>query len=191
MRLRTRRTWLAGIALLTWSCAPDAEPAPGAAEAAQFRLTATIEEVMRYMVDPAADSIWNAVVTEVTAAGVSEHAPETDAEWEALRGHAITLLEATNLLLMEGRLVAAPGSRSEMPGVDLEPEQIEALLAQDRGAWNAFVGGLHTTGTAVLAAIDSKNVDGLLVAGDELDLACENCHTRYWYPSLPAPDSTR
>ncbi len=182
--------WLAGVALATWSCAPEREPEPGVSEA-QFRLTASIEEVMRYLVDPAADSIWNAVVTEVTAAGVNEHAPTTDEEWEALRGHAITLVEATNLLLMEGRRVAAPGSRSEMPGVDLEPEQIEALLAADRGAWNAFVGGLHATGTTVLAAIDAKNVDGLLVAGDELDLACENCHVRYWYPSLAPADSTR
>jgi hypothetical protein len=190
MKALARRALLTGVALLAGSCAPDAGSAPGAGEAAQFQLTASIEEIMRYLVDPAADSIWNAVVTEVTAAGVREHAPETDEEWETLRGHAVTLVEATNLLLMEGRRVAAPGSRSEMPGVDLEPEQIEALLAADRAAWTAFVGGLHATGTTVLAAIDAKSVEGLLVAGDELDLACENCHVRYWYPSLAEPDST-
>ena len=141
---------------------------------------------MRYIVDPAADSIWNAVVVEVTTSGTHERVPSTDEEWATLRGHALTLLEATNLLLMDGRRVAVPGSRSEMPGVDLEPEQIEALLAADRGAWNAFVGGLHDTGLIVLAAVEAKDSEALLVAGDALDLACENCHTRYWYPSLAA-----
>ena len=178
-------------AVLAASCTQAADAPPDAEEAsADFRTTAAIEEVMRYMIDPAADSIWNAVVTEVTAAGTTERAPASDEEWEALRGHAITLIESTNLLLMQGRRVAVPGSRSDMPGVDLEPEQIEALLAADRDAWAAFVGGLHTTGVNVLAAIDARDVEGLLVTGDELDLACENCHVRYWYPSL-ATDSAR
>jgi hypothetical protein len=174
------------IALLAGACAPDADTAPGTAAGSAFHITAAIEEVMRYMIDPAADSIWNAVVVEVTAQGTHERVPSTDEEWAALRGHAMTLVEATNLLLMEGRPVGAPGSRSEMPGVDLEPEQIEALLAEDRQAWNAFVGGLYETGLTVLAAVDAKDADALLVSGDALDLACENCHTTYWYPSLAA-----
>jgi hypothetical protein len=182
---------LACAAVLAASCTADGDPSPGAeGSAAVFRTTAAIEEVMRYMIDPAADSIWNAVVTEVTSAGTTERAPSSDEEWAALRGHAITLIESTNLLLMEGRHVAAPGSRSDMPGVDLEPEQIEALLSADRDAWAAFVGGLQATGVNVLAAIDAKDVEGLLVTGDELDLACENCHVRYWYPSL-ATDNAR
>ncbi len=187
--MKTR--FLLACAAALAACTADGDSAPGAAgDAAVFRTTAAIEEVMRYMIDPAADSIWNAVVTEVTAAGTTERAPASDEEWEALRGHAVTLVESTNLLLMEGRPVAVPGSRSEMPGVDLEPEQIEALLAADRDTWGAFVGGLHATGMNVLAAIDAKDVEGLLVAGDELDLACENCHVRYWYPSL-VTDSAR
>jgi hypothetical protein len=174
-------------AVVCSGCAPDAESAP---DASAFRLTASFEEIMRYMIDPAADSIWNAVVVEVTASGTTERVPTADEEWEALRGHAMTLVEATNLLLMDGRRVAAPGSRSEMPGVDLEPEQIEALLAEDRAAWAGFVGGLQATGMEVLSAVNAKDPDALLVAGDALDLACENCHLRYWYPSLVA-DSAR
>jgi len=162
------------------------DSAPGSVAASVFHPTAAIEEVMRYVIDPAADSIWNAVVVEVTAEGTRERVPSTDEEWAALRGHALTLIEGTNLLLMENRRVAAAGSRSEMPGVDLEPEQIEALLAADRSAWNAFVGGLYETGLTVLAAVDAKDPDALLVSGDALDLACENCHTTYWYPSLAA-----
>ena len=106
-----------------------------------------------------------------------------------LRRHAVTLVESTNLLLMEGRRVAAPGSRSEMPGVDLDPEEIEALLAEDRATWTTLVGNLHTSGVDVLTAIDTQDVAALLEAGDRLDLACEQCHVRYWYPAL-APQET-
>jgi hypothetical protein len=34
-----------------------------------------------------------------------------------------------------------------------------------------------------IAAIDKKNADALLDAGDHLDKACEDCHLVYWYPN--------
>jgi hypothetical protein len=171
----------ASAAACGFEAAPAAESAGGAAV---LEPIAPIEEVMRYMIDPAADSIWEAVVVDVTTAGTTSREPVTDEEWLRLRGHAVVIAEATNLLLMEGRPVAAPGARSDWPGVDLEPEQIEALLAANPGAWSAFVGGLRESARVVLDAIDRKDVDALLVAGDGLDLACENCHVVYWYPSL-------
>lgn len=180
------------LSVAVTSCGAEAPPPAEAPESAPaFRTTASIEEVMRYMIDPAADAVWDAVVTEVTADGVVETVPETEEDWELLRRHAVTLIESTNLLLMEERPVAAEGSRSELPGVDLEPEEIEALLAQDRAAWTQFVGTLHETGVAVRDAVDDHDVDALLVAGDRLDLACETCHVRYWYPSLEAPGASR
>jgi hypothetical protein len=182
---------VAAAAVLVAACGAEPRAADSAGDAASYRATATIEEIMRHVIDPAADAIWESVVTEVTAEGVTEYAPETVEEWAALRGQAITLVEATNLLMMPGRRVAAPESRSELPGVDLEPEEIEALLAQDRTAWTQFVGVLHASGLTVLEAIDRRDVDALLVAGDGLDLACENCHLRYWYPSLAETDTAR
>ena len=157
-------------------------PPPEAASEAPFAAIVSVEEVMRYMIDPSADALWESVVTEVTDTGVHETKPESDEDWERLRGAAVTLSEATNLLLMENRRVAAEGSVSELPGVDLEPEQIEALLAENRDAWRQFVLGLQASGVTILAAIDARDVDALLVAGDGLDLACENCHQRFWYP---------
>jgi len=182
---------VAAAAVLASACGTEPPATEAAGAATGYRVTATIEEIMRHMIDPAADAIWESVVTEVTAEGMVEYAPETDEEWAALRGQAVTLVEATNLLVMPGRRVAAPGSRSELPGVDLEPEQIEALLEQDRAAWTQFVDGLHASGVTVLEAIDRRDVDALLVAGDAVDLACENCHVRYWYPSLAETDTAR
>jgi redox-regulated HSP33 family molecular chaperone len=39
-----------------------------------------------------------------------------------------------------------------------------------------------------LKAIESKNVQGLLDAGEGIDEACENCHKQYWYPNEKSPD---
>jgi hypothetical protein len=179
-----------GLALVALACDAPPPPPDQAASGPPFQSTVSIEEVMRYMVDPSADAIWESVVTIVSDDGVQEIRPETDEDWERLRGSAVTLTEATNLLLMEDRRVAAEGSVSELPGVDLEPEQIEALLAEDRDAWTQFVLGLHESGVTILEAIDAHDVDALLVAGDGLDLACENCHQRFWYPDLGPQSST-
>lgn len=161
---------------------------PGTAEASAatppFRATVSMEEIMRYMIDPPADAIWESVVTIVTDDGIEEIAPETEEDWERLRGHAVTLVESTNLLLMDGRRVAEEGAVSELPGVDLEPEQIEALLAANRPAWTALTLGLRDSGLQVMGAIDARDLEALLVAGDGLDLACENCHIQFWYPDL-------
>jgi hypothetical protein len=176
-----------GLCVVLTAIACEAAPpdSAGAAPAGPpFQATVSIEEVMRYMIDPAADSIWSSLVTTVTDAGIEEIAPETDEDWEALRGHAVTLLESTNLLLMEHRRMAAEGSFSEMPGVDLEPEQIERLLEANRPAWTQLTLGLHASGVEVLGAVDARDLDALLVAGDRLDLACENCHIQFWYPDL-------
>jgi hypothetical protein len=147
---------------------------------------------MRSIIDPAADAVWDAVVTVSTAEGIETTQPESEDDWAALRRHAITLVEAPNLLLLDGRRVAGAGSRSELPGIDLEPEEIASLLAADRESWTRLVSDLHDTGVGVLNAVDSRDVDALLVAGDRLDLACENCHSRYWYPGHGGrPDEAR
>lgn len=175
------------------ACATDA-PTPSArgVSAPPFRTTATVEDVMRSIIDPAADAVWDAVVTVSTAEGIETTQPESEDDWAALRRHVITLVEAPNLLLLDGRRVAGVGSRSELPGIDLEPEKIASLLAADRESWMRLVSDLHDTGVGVLNAVDSRDVDALLVAGDRLGLACENCHSRYWYPGHGGrPDEAR
>ena len=149
--------------------------------------TATVEELMRAMIDPAADAVWDAVVIEATADGIVETRPETEGDWLRLRRHAVTLAEASNLLLIEGRRVAAPESRSELPGVDLHPDAIQELVSEDWDGWVEVTQGLRATGVVVLDAVEARDTDALLAAGTELDLACENCHARYWYPGYADP----
>ncbi len=164
---------------LTAACADDS--------ASAYRPTATVEEIMRALIDPSADAIWDAVVTDATSEGIVETRPETAGDWARLRHHAVVIAEATNLLIVEGRRIAAPESRSELPGIDLHPDAIQELMTEDWGSWIESARGLHDASITVLDAIDAREVDALLAAGTELDVACEHCHSRYWYPGFNDP----
>src|SRR3954454_9613453 len=102
------------------------------ASASAFRPTSTIKDLMDSVVDPSADALWESVATTVSAAGVAEHQPRTPEEWAAVRRRAVSLVEATNLLIMEGRHVAKPGEKAENEEVELGPEEIERLINADR-----------------------------------------------------------
>jgi hypothetical protein len=146
-----------------------------------FQPTATIREVMNSIVDPAADGLWDAVEIVATMAGTTKKAPSTDDEWNALRRHAIALAEASNLLLIPGRHVAQPGAQAGDPRADLHPEEIQVLMTQNPAAWARHASQLHDAALESLAAVDAKDVQQLLNAGDTLDKACESCHQTYWY----------
>ncbi len=173
--------WLVGTAFLLSGCkGPDAakgETAP----APEFRVDATIKDIMDSMVDPSADYIWDAVASTVTAKGVEEKYPRTDEEWKEVRRRAVQVMEASNLLLIPGRRVARPGDAHD-PRIELPPERIEALINEDRAAFTKMAHALYDSVLPALKAIDAKNKDALLDAGDGMDQACENCHMKYWYP---------
>ena len=178
--------WLqvALAATVLTSCATDA-PAPSAPPLPGFQPTASVEDIMRSMVDPSADAIWDAVVTTVTEAGVEEVRPQTEEDWLALEHSAIMLVEAGNLLLIDGRPIAREGSVSELPGFDLEPDQIAVRVADNRDTWMRLARELHDAGVVMLDAVRARDVDALLEGGDRLDVACESCHSRFWYPGQP------
>jgi len=148
----------------------------------QFRTTATIKDIMDSMVDPSADVLWESVATIVSAAGTEEKQPRTDDEWKEVHRKAVTLVEATNLLTMEGRHVAKAGEKSENPGIELGPEEIEKLINENRTAFVDFAHKLHDAALPALKATEDRNAQALLDAGEAIDTACENCHLKYWYP---------
>jgi len=174
-------------ALLAVACSAPQQSVPGTAKppetaAAEFRTTATIKDIMDSVVDPSADFIWDSVSTIVTRKGVEERRPRTDMEWKEVRRRCIALIEATNLLIMDNRLVARAGEKSENPGIELGPEEIKGIIDSDRASFIKFAHGLHDAGMKALAAIDKKDADALSDSGETIDEACEQCHLKYWYP---------
>jgi hypothetical protein len=88
---------------------------------------------------------------------------------------------------MPGRHVAHPGETSEAPGVELEPAEMEALIKDDPQGWIQRAQALHDASLASLRAIDARDPHELYVVGEQIEQACENCHTHYWYPNQVLP----
>lgn len=148
---------------------------------------APVRALMAGIIDPAADVVWESVATVVSAEGTEEKVPKTDEEWAEVRRNALMLVEASDLLLTPDRPMAGPGEKSVTPGVELEPEEILANVNKDRESWNRRVKAFHDAGLEVLQAIDAKDAKKLYDLGEDLDTACENCHTTFWYPNQPLP----
>ena len=172
------------VVLILSGC--NAQSAKPAAAAPDYKPTFPIEEVMGHIIMPSADKLWGSVATTVSAKGVEDIVPKTDEDWETVRNYAVTIVEATNLLLIPGRRVAEAG-KTQADKSELPPEQIEAKIKGDPAMWASHVAKLHDVAMESIAAIDKKNSDALLEAGDHLDKACEDCHLVYWYPNEKVP----
>jgi hypothetical protein len=158
-----------------------------ASEALPYAPMATIKDLMQSIVDPSAAAVWLSVTTVLSDKGTVETMPKTDEDWARVRHGAVALTEASNLLMMPGRHVARPGEKSEAPGVELEPSEMEVLIAKDRAGWIERAQALHEAGVEVLQAVDARDPQRIFELGEHIERACENCHTHYWYPNEKIP----
>jgi len=187
-RLKTSIRVLPVVAMLAGGCtSPPATPATEAPHTPPYAATATLKEIMLHIVDPAADDVWQAVMTVDSAQGTVETVPRSDEDWNKARSGALTLVEASNLLMIPGRKVAKPGEKSEAPGVELEPAEMEANILKDLPEFYKAARQLHDAATQALAAIDAKDPNKLFELGETIEVACEHCHSRYWYPNEVIP----
>ncbi len=177
------------VASVAGACQARPEPQQPAPAQPEYTTTATIKDLMMSMVDPSADIVWGSVTTVLSEKGTKETAPKTDPEWASVRLGALRLAEVTNLLIMPGRHVGKPGEKSETPGVELEPAEMEALITKDPVIWVMRAKALHEASVNALEAIDRKDAPKLFEVGEQIERACENCHTHYWYPNekIPGP----
>ena len=170
----------------------------------QYRLTATIQDLMDGIIDPSADVLWDSVAYIATTKGIEDRQPRTDEEWKTVRNSAITLIEAANLLHMPGRRVAeVPGAAqastgltavAPTPAIDAAPglgelshAEIQQRIDSTHDAFTQFARNLQDAGLKALAAINARDAQGLMDAGGTIDEACEACHVTYWYPNQSRP----
>jgi hypothetical protein len=137
-------------------------PAPPAGE---VRPALSLKQLMEWVIDPAADAVWDSVKTIITEQGTREIAPQTQEQWDAVRNGAALLAESSNLLMMQTR-------------------------ARDQGEWIAAARRLAGTAQKALKAAESKNAAGVFAAGGEIYEACSACHRRY-APQLNAHSGPR
>jgi cytochrome c556 len=150
---------------------------------AALNSTTTIQELMRSSIDPAADGVWNAVSTSITVAGVEEKQPHSNEEWAVVRQSATALINAAIRLGEEGLPVAVKGTKSENPGIEESPEEVQKLIDANPKGFSQHAQKLRASAEEALAAIDAKNPTALLEAGGRIDEVCEQCHKTFWYPN--------
>ena len=176
-------TFVVSAASLVAQTAKPAAPRPAAAAPqSTYKAVATVKDVMDFIVIPSSEFVFNAVSTVQGPKGVEDKAPKNAAEWAEVRKYALLLSEAGNLLMVPGRHVAGPNDKSNNPGSELEPKQMEALVAKNPADFARKARGLIDATALALKAIDAKNAEAVSDAGGEIDAACENCHLTYWYP---------
>jgi hypothetical protein len=162
---------------------------PVGASDSPIRITATIQDLMDAEIDPAADFLWGSVGFVSTKDGTEDKRPRTDKDWDTVRNQAIILIEATNLLVLPGRIVATAGSKldpSEVAGIE-DPKDIQKAIDAAQPSFVALAHGLYDAAAEILKAIDAKDVARMDAAGEKLDAACEACHRAFWYPNAPEP----
>ena len=142
----------------------------------------SVKELMKYMIDPVADNIFNAVSTVITEKGVVDTEPKTDEDWDKIRIGAISLVEGASLLKIR-RPFTPPGDENNSTGpdaVELSPAQITAKVDRDPVEWNARIEALRNVALEALDVVKRKDVNELWDVGENLDKACEACHRSYW-----------
>jgi hypothetical protein len=168
---------------------PASEPPPTAAGPStqlwgDMKPIVSVKELMRDMLDPIADNIFDAVGIVMDKNGTVEKVPRSDEDWDRIRIGATTMVEGSYLLKVR-RPFTPEGDMNNSVGPDapeLSPDQILAKIQKDPVEWNARIEALRNVGLEVLDIIKRKDTPELGDAAENLDAACENCHRSYWYP---------
>jgi hypothetical protein len=186
MALAAATATACGLAACSKSEPPAATPAP---TTSPIKLTAGIQDIMKDMIDPAADFLWESVSSTVTFEGTEEKQPRTDEEWAEVRKQALIIAESANLLLLPGRHVAREGRVLDDHGTpgNLTAAESEQAIAADRATFEGFGQALHEVGVAFLKAAEERNPQAILDAGETMDEVCEGCHLKFWYPGQNIP----
>lgn len=132
------------------SAQPPLEPS----EQSPFKPVVDIHETMEWILEPAADVIWDSAGFIITAEGERNLTPTTEEGWAAVLHAAVYLTEAGNLLMLPGRSA----------GED----------------WNEYSRGLIAAGELAIDAALEKDGEALFDAGGRVYQVCRACHNQYW-----------
>ena len=176
------------VVAIAAGCRRGGEAAASEAALPPFANDLTIKDLMLNVVDTNADIVWLSVTTVASDKGLVETRPTTDEEWTRVKGAAITLAEAANLLMIPGRKTAPDDHKSEVPGIELEGHEMDALIAKDPQAFYQHARDLYAAAMLAAQAADKKDADKVFEVGEAIEHACEGCHRAYWYPNEKIPE---
>jgi hypothetical protein len=146
---------------------PAPKPAPAMANpippiAAPGRVLLGTKDVMRHIVNPAAEAFWARSGEVDDDKGAHDRTSKDDENWKVSLDSAAQLVEAGNLLQMDGR-------------------------ARDpNGPWMKYAIQLTNAGLAAMAAAQKKDAAKTFDAGSAIYDSCFACHGKY----IPRPKNS-
>lgn len=145
---------IALLSLLFLHGCSEAEPPAIAPEEPTYKPVATLGQTMAWILEPAADVIWDSAGFVITAQGEQDLTPTTEEGWNAVLHAAAYLTEAGNLLMLPGRSAGAD--------------------------WNEYSRGLISAGERAIEAAQARDSEALFDAGGRIYQVCRACHNQYW-----------
>jgi hypothetical protein len=145
---------MSGVILLT-GCAtqpPTTEAPPPQPTQTAFRPAISLNDVMVSVVDHNAHMLWNV--------GLPGRAPKNDEDWHQLEHAADTLAAA-------GGIISSGGSGPNDTTWVRDPE------------WQTLTQQMTDAALEITRAVEEKNVEAVLTAGNLLVPACEGCHMKF------------
>lgn len=94
--------------------------------------------------------------------------------WEAVQNAALAIGEATNLLMLPGRMCSS-----------------HHIVPVERADWQRYVLGLRDAANVAYKASLTKSTDAMLEASDTLSQACMTCHEVYREKESKGGDKNR
>ena len=136
-----------------------APPAAAKPAAPPDRTLLSVKDVMRHIINPAAETYWAHSGEVDDEKGANDRIPTSQEQWNINIDTAAQIAEAGNLLMMDGR-------------------------ARDpNGPWMKYAIALNKAGIAGMAAATAHDHDKTNDAGSAMYDACFQCHGRY----IPRP----
>jgi hypothetical protein len=160
------------LSVFVGSCSPASAPAPAAPAAPAAELKGSLNQVMRGILFPNSNIIFDAQSNDPGAAKAAESKGGASGAtaafagvyggWEAVENASIALGEAANLVALPGR------SCANGKPVPLNDPTFQKGLA-----------ALRQVSSEALKVAQAKNMDGMLDVADKVTMACSTCHDVY------------
>ena len=114
-----------------------------------------VHDLMAYVLDPAAEAIWDSAGFVITEEGETNLAPTNQEGWDKVKHGAKVISESSYLLSMPERAV-------------------------DQAQWVALSIALKGMGEKAFKAAENEDSEALFEIGAELYQICVACHQIYW-----------
>lgn len=167
------------LAVLAASCVADSSKDSNVPQE-----IAGLADIMKGMVEPSAETIWNSVSFTADQSGSRQNSPQSDEDWQRVRNAALLIGESMNLTVSSSRQAGHKLEKNPalVEAGTLSPADIQKLISSNPTDFAKHARSTQLTALQVIEAVDAKDAKALEAAGAELDKACEACHVQYWYP---------